>query len=523
MDGYNIVKRGDKFYFTNEVLPEGIRDYKTNLTEVPKALLPATFQRINGKIYGTVDPAELKQYFESKAFANKLKAEKAKGSELSNFGKGLALPVTAFVKAADKFLDTWMAAQSENTAKADAMRSQELQAKYGANETVDASGKRVAADEGPIAPSRSQVEANRKEANAAPAPVLSDSDASPSKATTQNVNPSAATAKVTTSTTTSATGNKTTKTSGGSSASSKTVKDKVSTSNDDTLQWINYLKVTFQNAVEINPDDRKRIGDILAEARQDNWQATKIADAILKRTQWGQTELPSIKNFILYTNNPQNAGTFAEQKRNKKDYIKQYFNQLGYELDDAALDGYVIDSIRLGLDDNQLAARVANDVRSDKIKVRTPGGGEYGKFSTQIKGYAADYGIMVSDDYLKKIQADILDPTDSRDETYYQNLFREQSAELYSPFADQIRAGKSLYDATYGYRNMMAQLLEVGEADIKWDDLMSKVVTKDNQKVSSWDFERMVKNDPRWAYTKNARTSLDEVGRQVLKDFGLVY
>ena len=78
------------------------------------------------------------------------------------------------------------------------------------------------------------------------------------------------------------------------------------------------------------------------------------------------------------------------------------------------------------------------------------------------------------------------------------------------------------------YRQSMGAVLEVNPESVDLFDptirgaLSSK--TKDGTPAikSIWQFERELKDDPRWMRTDNAQDQAMGVGRQVLSDFGVL-
>ena len=108
---------------------------------------------------------------------------------------------------------------------------------------------------------------------------------------------------------------------------------------------------------------------------------------------------------------------------------------------------------------------------------------------------------------------------------------RKNTATKYSVFAEQINAGVSLWDLTSNYRQKAADLLEVDPDTIKWDDPLFKdgkifqsVDPKTGQIVARplWEADKMIKEDSRWQYTKNAADSYDKMTYGILQKFGMV-
>lgn len=151
--------------------------------------------------------------------------------------------------------------------------------------------------------------------------------------------------------------------------------------------------------------------------------------------------------------------------------------------------------------------------------------GPSGKYFVGIKELARRNGINLSDaaatDYANKIVAEQID-----ENTAYNNI-RASAASAFPQFAENIKSGVDLKTIADPYIQSMSKILEIPDGGI---DLFDPTVrgalsyTQPDGKVgtkSLYDFETELKNDPRWAYTKNARQSLDNVGLQILKSWGL--
>lgn len=151
--------------------------------------------------------------------------------------------------------------------------------------------------------------------------------------------------------------------------------------------------------------------------------------------------------------------------------------------------------------------------------------GVSGKYFQNIKNIAARNGINLSDaaaaDYANKINAEQLD-----ENTVY-NTIRESAASAFPQFADKIKSGIDLKTLADPYIQSMSNILEVPDTAIDlFDPTVRSALSYTNKDgtvgtKSLYDFETQLKNDPRWAYTKNARQALDNVGLQVLRNFGL--
>ena len=150
--------------------------------------------------------------------------------------------------------------------------------------------------------------------------------------------------------------------------------------------------------------------------------------------------------------------------------------------------------------------------------------GPSGKYFTEVKNLAARNGIMLSDsaatDYANKIVAGVIDA-----DTAF-NTIRESAASAFPQLADKIKAGIDLKTLADPYIQSMSNILElpytaVDLFDPKIRSALSytlpdgKIGTK-----SIYDFEKELRQDPRWQYTDNAKKAVADSTLRVLQDFG---
>jgi hypothetical protein len=69
------------------------------------------------------------------------------------------------------------------------------------------------------------------------------------------------------------------------------------------------------------------------------------------------------------------------------------------------------------------------------------------------------------------------------------------------------------------YRNTMASLLELDPKSIDINDTTLRTAIGDKE-LPIYEFRRILKKDPRWQYTNNARAEVSDKVLRVLQDFG---
>lgn len=173
---------------------------------------------------------------------------------------------------------------------------------------------------------------------------------------------------------------------------------------------------------------------------------------------------------------------------------------------------------------NSIQTKLASgDVTVNKLNIPE---GPAGKYFTAVKGLAAQNGIMLSDaaanDYAVKIAAGKLDAN-----TAYATI-RESAANAFPSLGEKIKQGIDLKTLADPYIQSMSNILEVPDTGIDLFDPKIRSAlsfTLPDGKIgtkSIYDFEKELRQDPRWQYTNNARQSAASVATTVLKDFGFM-
>lgn len=297
---------------------------------------------------------------------------------------------------------------------------------------------------------------------------------------------------------------------------------------DPKTAWIGYLQATFKT---LPLEFKNEIDKIFEQALMPNsgWTQDTFNEAI-KQTKWYQQTYPSVRQFFIESNDPRNAANFAEKLQIQTDNVAAKLEQLGiraqqldpvtgkYYNNTQTIQGIAMASIQNGWNDTQLLQHVG-----DNAQLLFTGGGTIGSSVEKIKQQALLYGINLDNKYLNKIQTSLLDPSDGRDTQWYLNEMQNQAIDLYKPFAESIKSGRSLYEITNNYRTKMSNLLEVDAENITWQDLMAKVIdpTTGNARMES-EFTKQLKQDPLWQYTKNAKETYSNMSLDLMKQFGFM-
>jgi hypothetical protein len=145
-----------------------------------------------------------------------------------------------------------------------------------------------------------------------------------------------------------------------------------------------------------------------------------------------------------------------------------------------------------------------------------------------LTNLASKYGINVPDQHL-------LDLSDSVSKGKVQMADAEAyvrgvAASAFPAYSDQILSkGLTVQDLAAPYIGSIAKLLELDPNSISLNDntirgaLSAKDAKGQPTTTPIYDFEKQVRNDPRWLSTTNAKQSISSLGLQFAQDMGLAY
>jgi hypothetical protein len=201
--------------------------------------------------------------------------------------------------------------------------------------------------------------------------------------------------------------------------------------------------------------------------------------------------------------------------------------------------GELVSTDYLTADNQDPKAWLENEIKSklltsaeETVQVGIPEG-PIGKNFVQVKNFAAKNGIMMSDDAAGDLATKIV--TGKLDEDTVFNTIRESAASAFPKFAEKIKAGIDLKTLADPYIQSMSSILEIPYTSIDlFDPTIRNAIGGDYSKVTAtpgmggvgrgeytlYDFEKDLRKDARWQYTKNAQKVVADSTLRVLQDFG---
>ena len=258
---------------------------------------------------------------------------------------------------------------------------------------------------------------------------------------------------------------------------------------------------------------------IFKKAVAGKWDATRFVAAV-KASSWYKKHGEAYRqNLALKTTDP---ATWKQRLSGQIGILGDLAGQMGASLTTAQLTQIAEQSILMGWNDQQLRNVLATHIKAGSVR------GQASTLKQQLKETAYRNGFNASDssiDYwVKQISAG-KDTVEAVQQRYRESY----GARLAPGFEKELKSGMDLYDVASPYMQTMAQTLELNPSDIDlFDPTIRKALSSSSDKDGKpgstplWEFEQNLRNDGRFMKTKQAQDQTMAVGRQVLKDMGLV-
>lgn len=251
-----------------------------------------------------------------------------------------------------------------------------------------------------------------------------------------------------------------------------------------------------------------------SQAIDEGWTAARFKAAIMG-TKWYKTHADTWrKAYALKYTDPK---TYQANRKEIYTTVQQLAGQMGAPLSKAQLNVITGHAMWQGWNEQQMRVALANYVS----QIGKDGyDGEAGAAEDEIRSYAQKMGVRLDEKALKSWLGNILRGT--RTVEAYKNFIQNQALRAFPSLADQIKGGDTVADIASPYINSMASILELSPTSIDlFDPAIRKAMTYGNgEMMPIWAFENQLRRDPRWMQTNNARTNINSIGLQVLKDFG---
>jgi hypothetical protein len=216
-------------------------------------------------------------------------------------------------------------------------------------------------------------------------------------------------------------------------------------------------------------------------------------------------------------------GVYATDLEQYRMQAKKRLTTAGVKIDDATFNTLTAKSYEQGLDDNQLDKLI---IDSGKILGY---GGEAQDASSALKTFAAQYGVssLLNDTYWSGKQQALFAGTTTQADI--EQEIKDLAKSAYPAYANNIDKGINVLAQTSNIIQTYASILELDPNTLTLDDTRIRRIAQYTDPTTNqpaimpqWLVEKTAKSDPSWAYTNNARSTIDSLTLKVGKDWGLV-
>jgi len=226
------------------------------------------------------------------------------------------------------------------------------------------------------------------------------------------------------------------------------------------------------------------------------------------KSAWGKLDGDAQDRILMQLENDK---LYKEKLKNWMVTIKRQLASRGLKADDKTLEKYYVD----GIDDETIFDELVGGISAKGAA------GEIGNAVDSLRSVARANGFNLEKDFGNQLDGWLQRISKGESIDDFSRIIRQQ-AKLGLPekVGALLDEGLDLANIYAPYRNTMASLLEVTPDSINLDDTILRSAYGADKEMSIFDFKRMVRKDPRWQYTDNAREEVASTALGILRDFG---
>lgn len=259
----------------------------------------------------------------------------------------------------------------------------------------------------------------------------------------------------------------------------------------------------------------------LAKVIKDAQGKTEVIDAYVNR------ELPKVEYFQgLYGAQAQaeiqaaQPGMEADVERavdRKRQDITALTETYGIVLPEGQLDILAREAWRSGWERDEIFTNLRPFLEQTIEDPEVDLVGRAGDMETDLMGWSARNGLDLSRQAAAKYITNLTVGTQTLDDVKA-DLRRDYLAGMFPAWADRINDGFDPEIIFQPYKDTASRLLEV--ENVGFDDPLLRSALQNPEQVSLYDFEKQIRNDPRWQYTDNAFQTYASAGQRIASMFG---
>jgi hypothetical protein len=267
-------------------------------------------------------------------------------------------------------------------------------------------------------------------------------------------------------------------------------------------------------------DSNPEIAEIFKDAVKNGWEPTRF-EAAVKNSGW-YGDIGGEYARKAWFSKTLGGPDWDDQLNQARDSIQRVATQMGVQLSPEEIGSFAeryifegwFESSRQGLMADALASKAQADAGGN-VKVRD-----------ELATIARENGVKVNDQWYNEVVQSIARGDSTQAD--YEMYLRDQAAAKFPLYADKIKAGVSVKSLVSPYTRRMAELFDINQDDISFDDpYISSVLTaldeNGNPKVTNFaDFETTLRRDPRWLESEDGSKAFMGLAAKMARDWGFV-
>jgi hypothetical protein len=267
-------------------------------------------------------------------------------------------------------------------------------------------------------------------------------------------------------------------------------------------------------------NSNKELKKLFNDAVKGSWTPDKFQAEVRDTKWWKETSNTRREAQVTKSTDP---ATWKAMIDAAKIQVTQLAAEIGAAIPSNKLTSIAQNVVETGMDEDQLRYALGEYVGFTKNGTLK---GEAAMHEYTMKQYAYNMGVQLSDQTIKnqaqRVVRKVATTQDFEDEV------RQSAKSMYPAYEDQIDAGQTLADIASPYMQMMSAELQIPDGDINVSTpLIKSALNGLDAKgkpggTTLYDFQRQLRNDPRWAQTDKAQDNVMNTGLEVLKNMGLI-
>lgn len=260
--------------------------------------------------------------------------------------------------------------------------------------------------------------------------------------------------------------------------------------------------------------------NLLVQGAQQGWSTTKFQQEVMDTNWWKSHAEKQRENVALKATDP---AEYEHQRGQVAFTVRSLLDQMGVKMRGDTYDRLV----NMAFDGGWQNPQIQQFIMSHANLKRNRNGnlvGQAGSLAVQLKEAYANYGIKYSNDTLNANVRAVLSGHSTIDGVTSQ--IQNAAMAAFPAIANAIKSGQTVRQIADPYIQSMGSILEIDPQSLStYTPEIRKALAgsqDQNQQAMTpmWRFEQMLRQDPRWDHTDNARNAAFQVVHQIGQDWG---